>query len=161
MWSSSTHIQGHRGRIESTGITSPSTALAPPSLSFPFHLQGSRLYRVKPQKGFTLSHTPYPPRFPIHWYRYCRCVWGEIPTLFREGVLSAPSVILLGVLGLQYLCRCASAVVPATPLAVIVRACVRCVCTYPHAPFSRMGGGLHVSVPISRPIVYRCSLARD
>jgi hypothetical protein len=58
MWSSSAHmVQAHRGRIESTRIASPSTALAPLTCPLP---QASRLHHVIPQKVFTLSHTPHP-----------------------------------------------------------------------------------------------------
>jgi hypothetical protein len=59
MWSSSTHIQGHRGRIGSTGIASLSTALAPPSLAHPLPHAGFAIAPCKTtQKAFTLF--PYP-----------------------------------------------------------------------------------------------------
>jgi hypothetical protein len=55
--------------------------------------------------------------------------------------------------------RSTSAAVPTTPLAAIMHACVRaCVRTYvPVHTSSPESAGLHISVPISRPIVYRCS----
>jgi hypothetical protein len=65
MWSSSTHIQGHRGRIGSTRIASPSTALAPPSLACPLPSAGFAIAPCKTTESFSLfSHTPHTPRQP-------------------------------------------------------------------------------------------------
>lgn len=81
MWSS-THIQGHRGRIGSTGIASLSTALAPPSLAYPpsaCRLRDCTEYDHK--KAFTLFPSPHIPHVnPLPRYR----VRDEIPTLFCE-----------------------------------------------------------------------------
>ena len=85
MWYSSTHIQGHRGRIGSTRIASPSTALAPPSLACPLPPAGFAVTPCRTTESFHSCPIPPPPHYPMSWYRYWRSVRGEIPTLFCEG----------------------------------------------------------------------------
>jgi hypothetical protein len=147
MWSSSAHmVQAHRGRIESTRIASPSTALAPLTCPLP---QASRLHHVIPQKVFTLSHTPH-PRVTQHLgidigdaygVRYQRCstrgTFCSIRNLpgrawFRQGF------------------RSTSAAVPTTPTSN------HNACQFPLLPLNPRE--LHILDPILRPIVYCCRI---
>jgi hypothetical protein len=133
--SGSTHIQGHRGRIGPTGIASPSTALAPPSLACPLP---PVCFAIAPCKTTESFHSfPYPtsPPYPRPRYRYRRCVCGEIPTLSYEGYF-----LLHPQSSWARRIRSTSATVPTTPLTVIIRACVR-VC--PHS-FSLIRGAIYL-----------------
>lgn len=135
MWSSSTHIivQGHRGRIGSTGIASLSTALAPPSLTcYPLPHAGFAIAPCKTTESFSLlSHTPRPPRQPNTSVLRTR---RDTDAVLR-GVLSeyAPSAIFLGARRV----RSTSTAAPTTPLAVMMRVCVR---TYVHTSSHSFSG---------------------
>src|SRR6266852_171881 len=64
MWYSSTHIQGHRGRIGSTRTASPSTALAPPSLACPLPPAGFAIAPCKHHRKLSLLPIPHIPALP-------------------------------------------------------------------------------------------------